>query len=42
MFRLIQKVVERERTLGTYKPRRRDLMRQAFGSAIDGADQVNQ
>ncbi|HQL82071.1 MAG TPA: cobalamin-dependent protein [Spirochaetota bacterium] len=42
MFRLIQKVVERERALGTYKPRRRDLMRQAFGSAIDGADQVNQ
>jgi radical SAM superfamily enzyme YgiQ (UPF0313 family) len=35
MFRLIQKVVERERALGTYKPRRRDLIRQAFGSTID-------
>ncbi|MBN2159532.1 MAG: cobalamin-dependent protein [Spirochaetes bacterium] len=35
MFKLIQKVVERERELGTYRPRRRDLMRQAFGTSID-------
>ncbi len=34
MFRLIQKVVERERELGTYRPRRRDLMRQAFGEKL--------
>jgi radical SAM superfamily enzyme YgiQ (UPF0313 family) len=34
MFKLIQKVVERERALGTYRPRRRDLMRQAFGETL--------
>ena len=41
MFKLIKKVVERERDLGTYRPRRRDLMRQAFGSTIDGAGRAN-
>ncbi len=34
MFKLIQKVVERERAAGTYRPRRRDLMRKAFGEAL--------
>jgi len=34
MFKLIQKVVERECALGTYRPRRRDLMRQAFGAPV--------
>ena len=41
MFKLIKKVVERERDLGTYRPRRRDLMRKAFGSTIDGASREN-
>jgi radical SAM superfamily enzyme YgiQ (UPF0313 family) len=41
MFKLIKKVVERERDLGTYRPRRRDLMRKAFGSTIDGGGRAN-
>jgi len=34
MYKLIRKVAEREMTLGTYRPRRRDLMRQAFGETL--------
>jgi radical SAM superfamily enzyme YgiQ (UPF0313 family) len=34
MFKLIKKVAEREMAAGTYRPRRRDLMRQAFGEAL--------
>jgi len=34
MFRLFKKVAEREMAAGTYRPRRRDLMRQAFGEAL--------
>jgi radical SAM superfamily enzyme YgiQ (UPF0313 family) len=34
MFRLLKKVAEREMAAGTYRPRRRDLMRQAFGEAL--------
>ncbi len=34
MYKLIKKVVEREMTLGTYKPRRRDLIRKAFGEKL--------
>ncbi|MBN1495401.1 MAG: cobalamin-dependent protein [Spirochaetes bacterium] len=34
MFKLIQKVVERERSAGTYRPRRRDLMKKAFGENL--------
>ncbi len=34
MYKLIRKVAEREMALGTYRPRRRDLMRQAFGESL--------
>jgi radical SAM superfamily enzyme YgiQ (UPF0313 family) len=34
MFKLLKKVAEREMAAGTYRPRRRDLMRQAFGEAL--------
>jgi radical SAM superfamily enzyme YgiQ (UPF0313 family) len=34
MYKLIKKVVEREMALGTYKPRRRDLIRRAFGESL--------
>jgi radical SAM superfamily enzyme YgiQ (UPF0313 family) len=34
MYKLIKKVAEREMALGTYRPRRRDLMRQAFGEKL--------
>ncbi len=34
MFKLIKKVTEREMAMGTYRPRRRDLMRKAFADVI--------
>ncbi len=34
MFKLIKKVTEREMSLGTYKPRRRDLIRRAFADTL--------
>lgn len=35
MFKLIMKVVERERAMGTYRPARRDLARLSFGKPVD-------
>jgi radical SAM superfamily enzyme YgiQ (UPF0313 family) len=34
MYKLIRKVAEREMALGTYRPRRRDLIRKAFGESL--------
>ncbi len=34
MFRLLKKAIDREMAMGTYRPRRRDLMRKAFASEI--------
>ncbi|OHD66566.1 MAG: radical SAM protein [Spirochaetes bacterium RBG_13_51_14] len=34
MFKLLKKVIEREMASGTYKPRRRDLMRRAFADTL--------
>jgi len=34
MYKLIKKVAEREMALGTYRPRRRDLIRKAFGESL--------
>ncbi|MBP7738377.1 MAG: cobalamin-dependent protein [Spirochaetes bacterium] len=34
MYKLIRKVAEREMALGTYRPRRRDLIRKAFGETL--------
>ena len=39
MFKLLKKAVEREKTLGTYQGRRRDLIGQSFGRELtEGAD----
>jgi radical SAM superfamily enzyme YgiQ (UPF0313 family) len=35
MFKLIMKVIEKERKLGTYRPARRDLARMSFGKPVD-------
>ena len=34
MFKLLKKAIEREMIMGTYKPRRRDLMRRAFADSL--------
>ena len=34
MFKLLKKITEREMEAGTYRPRRRDLMRRAFADSI--------
>jgi radical SAM superfamily enzyme YgiQ (UPF0313 family) len=36
MFKLMQKVVEREKAAGTHQPRRRDLIRKSFGNELKG------
>jgi hypothetical protein len=38
MFKLIKKVVEREKEEGTFRPRRRDLIVRRFGREGDKAD----
>jgi radical SAM superfamily enzyme YgiQ (UPF0313 family) len=35
MFKLIMRVVEKERAMGTYRPARRDLARLSFGKPVD-------
>jgi hypothetical protein len=34
MFKLYQKVVDRERADGTYRPRQRELMDRGFGKPV--------